>query len=106
MIAIKLNCSKLEKERLFKGKQGSYADLVLMENRDGTDDYGNDGFVVQSVSKAERDAGVRGPIVGNWKRIGERGATPQSRPARPAAPAQPAEPVEGDSPPEGDDVPF
>lgn len=51
MIVMKINCSKIPKERLFQGKNGKMIDLVLMENRAGTDQYGNDGFVSVSVSK-------------------------------------------------------
>jgi hypothetical protein len=45
--------------------------VVLFENKDGKGQYGDDGFVVQSVSKEAREAGVRGPIVGNWRYIGQ-----------------------------------
>lgn len=69
MIVIKLNASKIDKDHMFEGKAGKYVDLCLMENRDGPDQYGNDGFVVQGVSKESRAAGERGPIVGNWRNI-------------------------------------
>jgi len=72
MQRIKLDVTKLNKEMLFKGAKGTYADLTLMDNRDGTDQYGNDGFVVQDVGKERREAGEKGPIVGNWKYVGER----------------------------------
>lgn len=64
MIVIKIDVKKIEKERLFKGEKGTYLDIALM---DRPDEYGNEGFVVQSVSKEERLAGVKGPIIGNWK---------------------------------------
>ena len=69
MIALKLNTSKIDQARLFKGKTGLLADLVLIENREGKDQYGNDGFICHSTTKAERDAGVKGAIVGNWKHL-------------------------------------
>lgn len=84
MIAIKLDVKKLDKTAFFQGKTALYADLVLKDNRDGTDAYGNDGFVVQSLSKERRDAGEKGPIVGNWKHLGQKPA-PKPAPA-PAAP--------------------
>lgn len=103
MIVIKLNCSKIPKERLFPGKSGKLIDLVLMENRDGPDQYGNDGFVSVSLSKEERAGGERGEIVGNWKHIGDRPvAKKPAPPARPAA--KPKDPAL--DPAEEDDVPF
>jgi hypothetical protein len=35
--------------------------------RDDKDQYGNDGFVSQSVTKEERENGVKMPILGNAK---------------------------------------
>jgi hypothetical protein len=114
MISIKLNCTKLDKNRLFKGKQGTYADLILMENKDGRDQYGFDGFVKQSVTKEEREAGVKGPIVGNWKHLGQGAANSPARASgRPVgasgrsagtiAPEDVPSAANGDS---GDPIPF
>lgn len=92
MIIAKIDVMKIDKSKLFPGKNGAkYCDLVHMENRDGPDRYGNDGFVVQGVSKEDREKKIRGNILGNWKRIGAKDGsavlvTPASRPAsRPAA---------------------
>jgi len=104
MIAIKLNCSQLDKAHLFAGKKGKYTDLILMENRDGTDQYGNDGFVIQGVSKEARQRGEKGPIVGNWKNVQRREDGVQQRAQKPAKPAPAADPLGGK--PEEDDVPF
>ena len=69
-ILIKLNVSKVDKTHLFQGKNGKYLDVVLMPNRDGTDQYGNDFMAVQGVSKEARDAGVKGAILGNARWLG------------------------------------
>lgn len=69
IISIKLNCSKIEKDKLFKGAKGTYLDLVCMSNRDGKDEFGNDGFVAHSLSKEQRMAGEKGSIIGNFKII-------------------------------------
>ncbi len=103
MIVIKLNCSKIPKERLFPGKSGKLIDLILKDNRDGTDQYGNDGFVAVSVSKEERAAGVNGEIVGNWKHIGQKPVAPPVRQSAPP-PRAPA-PADPDLDPDSD-VPF
>lgn len=99
MKTVKINVTKIEKARLFKGAKGTYLDLVLI---DKPDEYGNDGFVVQGISKEDRDKGVKMPIIGSWKRIQGKGkSADQPRRTAPKAPAQPDLPQ-----PEEDDVPF
>ncbi len=80
IIAVKINVSKVDKARLFQGKSGKYLDVLLLPNRSGVDQYGNDYMVVQSVGKEERAAGVRGAILGNGRTL-----TPTARAASPAA---------------------
>jgi hypothetical protein len=63
----KIDVSKIDKTALFKGAKGIYLDIVIWDNKDGTDQYGNDGFITQDIGKARRDAGERGPIIGNWR---------------------------------------
>ena len=65
-INLKIDVTKIDKERLFKGKKGTYLDAVLMFDSED-DRYGNNGMIVQSVSKEEREAGTRGNILGNAK---------------------------------------
>lgn len=79
MQAININLSKIEESDIIHGAKGKYVDLILLENRNGPDQYGNDGFVVQQISKERRAAGERGPIVGNWKRISLREEVPASK---------------------------
>lgn len=71
MIVLKISTGRIAEEHLYKGEKGTYLDLALHENKAGKDQYGNDGFVTQSVGKESRAQGVKGPIVGNWKRVGE-----------------------------------
>lgn len=68
-IAIKVDVTKIDKTAIYEGKKGKYVDMMLVENKDGADQYGNDGFVSQGLSKERREAGERGPIIGNWRRI-------------------------------------
>lgn len=77
VIQIKLNLSKIDKDKLFKGEKGIYLDATLFLN-DEADQYGNHGMIVQSVTKAERDSGAKGAILGNVK-VSESQA-PQSAP--------------------------
>lgn len=92
LIAIKIDVSKIDKERLFQGKKGSYLDATVFLN-DEEGQYGDNGMITQSVSKEEREAGVKGNILGNVKILGEFG---DNKPA--AAPAPAAV--------ESDDIPF
>ena len=58
----------LEASNVFIGKNGAhYLDLTLMDNRDGVDQYGNNGFCTVDVGKERRQAGEKSPILGNWK---------------------------------------
>jgi hypothetical protein len=70
-IAVKIDVKKISKDDLYAGKKGTYLDAILIPNKDGASDYGDDGFVVQGVTKEKRDAGERGPIIGNWRYIGQ-----------------------------------
>lgn len=99
MQRLKIDVKKIDKKLLFVGEKGLYMDLTLMDNRDGTDQYGNDGFIVQDVGKERREAGEKGPIIGNWKHIGQRPATQNAAPP-------PSKTATADALDEDDDIPF
>lgn len=82
MQSLNINVTKIDKSAIYEGKVGKYINLTLMDNRDGPDQWGNDGFIVQDIGKQRRDAGEKGPIVGNWRHIG------QAKPAQRQAPQQ------------------
>lgn len=93
MTKLSINVTKIDKSHLIEGKSGKYLELILNENKGGPDQYGNDGFVTQGVSKAAREAGQRGPIVGNYKIIPNK---PKAQPSLPVS-------IPADN---HDDVPF
>lgn len=66
MITGKIDVTKIDKAKLFKGEKGTYLDIVLIETPDNQ--YG-DYMIVQGVSKEERKAGKKGAILGNGKNI-------------------------------------
>ena len=66
-LSLKLDVTKLDKSRFFKGDKGTYVDLTTFIDLDELDQYGNNGFVTQSTSKEERQNGVKLPILGNSK---------------------------------------
>jgi hypothetical protein len=92
-IICKINVTKIDKARLFKGEKGTYLDIALVPTSNST--YGDDFMIVQSVSKEEREAGKKGNIIGNARFV--------KKGARTKAPT-PAIPKEDDG--LGDDVPF
>lgn len=95
MITAKIDVLKILKEHLYQGRTAKYLDIVLFENKDGKSEYGDDGFVVQGLSKEARERGEKGPIIGNWKRMA---------PKVPSAPAPKPAPSPADE--SIDDVPF
>ena len=89
----------VDPNNIYRGDKGLYCTLTIMENRDGVDQYGNEGFASVDLGKDRRMAGEKGPILGNWKTIGQRspnqnGAVPPSRSAT------------ADALDESDDIPF
>lgn len=91
VITAKLDVTKVEKNRLFAGKNGAkYLDIVLIPVTNSK--YDDDYMVVQAVSKEERARGVKGPILGNAKIMA----------GKQDGPVQKELPVESEDP----DVPF
>ena len=87
IISLKIDVTKIDKAHLFKGAKGTYLDITLMEkDGGGVDEYGNAGFVAQSVSKEARDRNERGPIIGNYRLIAKK-----AQAKKPPAPRPPAD---------------
>jgi len=63
----KIDVTKIDKARLFVGQKGKYLDFTVFIDIDELDSYGNSGMLTQDVTKAEKDQGVKGPILGNCK---------------------------------------
>lgn len=103
IITVKIDVTLLDKARFFTGKQQQnghvpkYADLVLIPRKE-VGQYGDTHIVKQSVTKAEREAKVELPIIGNATERG--GAAPAPQHAKPTQSAPDSSPVD-DS-----DVPF
>ncbi len=72
-ITVKIDVTKIDKTRLFKGAKGTYLDLILLPSQESK--FGDDFMVIQQVSKEERLAGKRGPILGNAKYLGGKPAS-------------------------------
>jgi hypothetical protein len=95
-LSVKIDVTKIDKKRLYAGKKGTYLDLTTFINTDETNEYGDHGFISQSLDKEERDQGLQTPILGNVKVF----YTDQA-PQAPQAPQQAPQQDNFD-----DDIPF
>jgi len=66
MISIRIDVTKIDKSRLYKGQKGTYLDCVMIETPNS--EYG-DYMIVESTTRDEREQGIKGTILGNGKRI-------------------------------------
>lgn len=66
-VSLKIDVSKIDKNRLFQGQKGTYLDATVFVDIDQLDQYGNSGMITQDVSKEEKQQGVKGNILGNCK---------------------------------------
>ena len=66
-ISVRIDVTKIDKARLYKGEKGTYLDLTTFVDTYTQDQYENNGFISQSVDKEEREKGVQTPILGNVK---------------------------------------
>jgi hypothetical protein len=64
-VSIKIDLTKIDKSKLFRGNKGTYLDLTTFIDTDVKGQYGDNGFISQSLSKEEREAGGQGVILGN-----------------------------------------
>jgi hypothetical protein len=91
MIKVVIDLSKINKELIFIGKNGKkHLSLACFVSK-----YGGDGFVVQSLTDEQREAGVRSEILGHWKDYSESRSNVSIK--------QPDATTRGDS---EDDIPF
>jgi len=80
-----IDVKKIDKSRLYQGKKGTYLSVSIVLDPDQLDQYENNGFIAESVSKDEREAGTKGTILGNvkvaWKEQQNSGSNQQRDPA-------------------------
>ena len=74
-ISVSIDVTKIDKSRIKEvtkkdGSVAKYVNLTTFINPSEEDQYGNHGFISQSMTKEEREAGKeRPPILGNCKVI-------------------------------------
>lgn len=59
MITVKIDVTKITKEKLYKGEKWTYLNVVLIETPQSQ--YG-DYMIVESITKEEKEKGIKGQI--------------------------------------------
>jgi hypothetical protein len=96
----KIDVTKIDKSRLYKGAKGTYLEVIVYEN-EKPDAFGYDFSMKQTCTKEEREAGVKMIYIGNGKKVGAKAPPPQQT-TRNIPRAQPqAQDIEDDS-----EIPF
>ena len=109
IITAKIDVTLIDKLKLFEGKKANrkgvnakYLDIVLIPTPNNA--FGDTHMIVQSVTKEEREAGIKGEILGNAKEKGGEGVQDDAPQRSRRAPATPPPPPPQDNIDE--DVPF
>lgn len=76
IIRVKIDVTKIDKSAIFHGDKGKYIDITLLGNRDGVDRFGKHYMVVQDIGRERREAGEKGPILGNGEIVGQKQSAP------------------------------
>ena len=97
-INVRIDVKKIDKSRLYQGNKCTYLDMTTFIDTEKVDQYGDNGFISQSVSKEEREKGIQGGILGNCKLFFKEEA---SKPA-----VQSASPAPSQDQGFEDDIPF
>jgi len=95
-IEIRVDVSKIDKARLYKGAKGTYLTMTTFIDTDQKDEYDNNGFIAH---KKEKDEQGNPPILGNvkvfWQDQGQ--AQPRQQQAPQQQYKQPADNFDDDS---------
>lgn len=79
-LIMKIDLRKVPDEWIFRGQKGDYLDVVLYENENGLDDYGNSHSIKANPPKIQREQGAKSIYVGNAKHMPQRNGGALSRP--------------------------
>jgi len=99
IIKASINLTAIPKDKIFKGKKGSYLPITITLN-DELDQFGNQGPVVVEQTKEERDAKAPKTYLGNVKVVWSNGTNvdPAPRDDNQSAPAPAPAAAEDDLP--------
>jgi len=85
-VNLKIDVSKINKDRMFKGEKGTYLDCTAFIDLDAQDQYGNNGMITQSWRDQEKG---EGPILGNSRIFwSDGGSTPSASSKQPVQQGQ------------------
>ena len=93
----KINVTRIDKTKMFRGKQGVYLDIICFPLKNGEDSDGNTHVIMQSLPKEDRDRGEKGAMLGRMRIENNNISQPKDH-GPSTAPDTPT--------PEDDDVPF
>lgn len=105
ILKLKLDVTKIDKTRLFKGAKGVYLDATVLL-KDAPDQYGNDGMIVQDLGKDARESGQKGAILGNAKWVVGQGPDAKARQQPQSKPATTQAEIDAKWEQEDEEVPF
>ena len=82
-----INLEAIPKDKIIKGKKGSYINLTLFQNDDTK--FGNNASCIVAMSVEEREAEVKRTYIGNGKvaYVSDEGVTKAVKEAAPEAPS-------------------
>lgn len=105
IVKTSINLSAIPKDKIIPGKKGQYLPITITIN-DEVDQYGNQGPVIVSQSKEERDAKEQKTYLGNAQVVWTNGQFPSPPPRDGGSPAAtPFQTTQQTSTPEPD-LPF
>ena len=103
IIKTSINLSNIPKDKIIEGKKGKYLPITITVN-DELDQFGNQGPVIVSQSKEERDAKTEKVYLGNAHVVWTNGQFPSPPPRDGQAPQQAS--MQAQSVAQEDDLPF
>jgi hypothetical protein len=77
-LSLKIDVTKIDKARLFKGQKGTYLDATIFVDLDQQDEYGNNGMITQSWKDQQKGEGA---ILGNGAIFWRDQSAPAQQPA-------------------------
>jgi hypothetical protein len=76
MITGKIDVTKIDKKRLFVGAKGTYLNFIMIDTPNNS--YGNDYMIVESITKSEKEQGIKGRVLGSAKILIRQEPTPEA----------------------------
>lgn len=105
-VSLKIDVSKIDKSKMFKGEKGVYLDATVFIDVDNKGQHGDNGMIVQSWKDAPKG---QTPILGNatvfWSDGGQP-QQPQPQQQRPQQNQNQNQPPPMAEPDYDDDIPF